>query len=204
MKRESILVWDWPVRIGHWLTVAAFAVCWLTSESESWRNLHTVAGTSLLAIASFRILWGFIGSRHARFKSFIGGPHAVVRYLLRLFDTQPEHTTGHNPAGGWAIVALLAGLLATTLSGLALHLELAGHWLEELHEGSAEMLLAVVAIHLLGVAVGSWRHRENLVRAMVNGRKPGKPEEAIENAAPLPAALLLAWVAACVWLVLHW
>lgn len=199
---HPILVWDLPVRLGHWLMVAAFALCWLTAESESLRLLHIAAGGVLLAAASFRIVWGWIGTPYARFRDFVHGPRAVKQYLASLLRLQPHNTLGHNPAGGWAIVGLLALGLGTALSGWAMYAELAGHWLEELHEGLASLMLTLVLIHVLGVISGSLLHQENLVSAMINGRKSGPAEAAITSPAYWASAVLLVWMTAVVfWLI---
>lgn len=196
---QKILIWDWPVRIGHWLMVGGFIIAWLTSESESFRLVHAWAGGVVLAVAAFRLIWGIVGSRHARFASFVRGPQAVIAYLSSLLRLQPTHHTGHNPAGGWAIVALLGFGILTGISGWANYNELGGHWLEELHEALAATMLTVVVVHLAGVFSGSLLHGENLVRAMLTGRKSGSPEEAIASARPLAAIVLLAWVVAAGW-----
>jgi cytochrome b len=196
---QKILIWDWPVRIGHWLMVGGFVIAWLTSESESFRLVHAWAGGIVLAVAAFRLLWGIVGSRHARFASFLRGPQAVIAYLSSLLRLQPAHHAGHNPAGGWASVALLGFGILTGISGWANYNELGSHWLEELHEGLAATMLTVVIVHLAGVFSGSLLHGENLVRAMLTGRKAGAPEEAIASARPLAAVALLAWVVAAGW-----
>ncbi|WP_131111513.1 cytochrome b/b6 domain-containing protein [Sulfuricystis thermophila] len=196
---EKILVWDWPVRIGHWLLVAAFAIAWLTSEGETWRLVHAYAGGTLVGVMLFRLLWGFLGSRHARFASFVRGPAAAFAYLKGLVTGQAMHTTGHNPAGGWAILLLIVLGLATGGTGWLIYNDWGGHWLEELHEGLANTMLIVVGVHIAGVIVGSLVHHENLVRAMFTGRKRGEPGEAIASARPLAAVALLGWVALCAW-----
>ena len=196
---QKILVWDWPVRLGHWLMVGGFIVAWLTSESETFRLLHVISGATVLAVAAFRLPWGFIGSRYARFVDFVRGPRAVRDYAAGLLKLEPAHHVGHNPAGGWAIVLLLGLGILTGLSGWANYNDIGGGFLEEVHEGLAVTMLAVVAIHVAGVLTGSLMHGENLVRAMLNGRKQGMPEEAIRSARPLAGALLLAWVAAAGW-----
>ena len=196
---QKILVWDWPVRIGHWLMVGGFVIAWLTSESETFRLLHVWAGSAVISVAAFRLIWGVIGTRHARFSSFVRGPRAVLAYLGSLLRLQPEHHTGHNPAGGWAIVALLALGVLTGASGWATYNELGGHWLEELHEGLAAAMLAVVLVHLAGVFSGSLLHGENLVRAMLTGRKTGEPGEAISSARPPADIALGAWVFTAGW-----
>ena len=196
---QKILVWDWPVRLGHWLMVGGFIVAWLTSESETFRLLHVISGATVLAVATFRLPWGFIGSRYARFVDFVRGPRAVKDYAAGLLKLEPAHHVGHNPAGGWAIVLLLGLGILTSLSGWANYNEIGGDFLEELHEGLAVTMLTVVFIHIAGVLSGSLMHGENLVRAMLNGRKLGMPGEAIRSARPLAGAVLLAWVAVAGW-----
>lgn len=196
---EKILVWDWPVRLGHWLLVGAFILAWLTSESESWRLVHAAAGGAVIGVILFRLLWGIIGTHHARFASFVRGPGAALCYLKGLATGRAPHTTGHNPAGAIAIVALLALGLATGATGWLIYNDLGGHWVEELHEGLAQAMLAVALVHVAGVAVGSLVHRENLVRAMLTGVKRGLPAEAIAGARPLAALLLFGWAGLCAW-----
>ena len=196
---QKILVWDWPVRLGHWLMVGGFIVAWLTSESETFRLLHVISGATVLAVATFRLPWGFIGSRYARFVDFVRGPRAVKNYAAGLLKLEPAHHVGHNPAGGWAIVLLLGLGILTGLSGWANYNDIGGGFLEEVHEGLAVTMLAVVAIHVAGVLSGSLMHGENLVRAMLNGRKQGMPGEATRSARPLAGAVLLAWVAVAGW-----
>ena len=196
---QKILVWDWPVRLGHWLMVGGFILAWLTSESETFRLLHVISGATVLAVATFRLPWGFIGSRYARFVDFVRGPRAVKNYAAGLLKLEPAHHVGHNPAGGWAIVLLLGLGILTGLSGWANYNDIGGGFLEELHEGLAVTMLTVVFIHIAGVLSGSLMHGENLVRAMLNGRKQGMPDEAIRSARPLAGALLLAWVAVAGW-----
>jgi cytochrome b len=196
---QKILVWDWPVRLGHWLMVGGFILAWLTSESETFRLLHVISGATVLAVATFRLPWGFIGSRYARFVDFVRGPRAVKNYAAGLLKLEPAHHVGHNPAGGWAIVLLLGLGILTGLSGWANYNEIGGDFLEELHEGLAVTMLTVVFIHIAGVLSGSLMHGENLVRAMLNGRKLGMPGEAIRSARPLAGAVLLAWVAVAGW-----
>ncbi len=198
---QKILVWDLPVRLGHWLMVGGFALAWLTGDSETFRLVHVFAGATVLAVATFRLPWGFIGSRYARFADFVRAPAAVRNYVLSLLRLQPAHHVGHNPAGGWAIVLLLGLAILTGLAGWATYSDLGGHWLEDVHEGLAAAMLTVVIVHVAGVLTGSLLHGENLVRAMVNGYRSGSPEAAIRSVRPLAAALLLVWVAlACWWI----
>jgi cytochrome b len=176
---RRVLVWDAPVRVFHWLLVACFAGAWLTSESERWQTVHVTLGYTVLGLVVFRLLWGLVGSRHARFSSFVRGPSAVRRYLASVVRGRPEHHAGHNPAGALAIVGLLGLAACVTATGWATYNEFGGHALEELHEGLAATMLALAGVHVAGVVAGSWAHRENLVAAMITGRKLGTPQEAI-------------------------
>lgn len=196
---QKILVWDWPVRIGHWLMAAGFALAWLTAESESFRLIHVFAGATVFAVAAFRLPWGLIGTRYARFADFVRGPQAVRAYMSSLFRLEPSHHVGHNPAGGWAIVLLIGLGLLTALAGWATYNELGGDLFEELHEGLATAMLIVIIVHLAGVVSGSVLHGENLVRAMLTGKKEGQPDAAIRSARPLAAIVLLAWIVLAGW-----
>lgn len=174
---QRIRVWDFPTRLFHWSLATSFTVAFVTAESERWRDIHVFAGYTLLGLITFRLVWGLIGSRHARFSDFVRGPAAVLRYLRSLLSSRPEHHVGHNPAGGLVIVLLLVLGLASGASGWATYNESGGEWLEELHEGLANAMLALVAVHLAGVAVASLIHRENLVKAMITGYKKLGPGE---------------------------
>lgn len=196
---NKILVWDWPVRIGHWLLVGAFALAWITGDSEEWRLVHAFAGGTVVGVILFRLLWGFFGTRHARFISFVRGPGAVLDYVFGLLRSDESKYAGHNAAGGWAIVALLMLGLLTGASGWLVYQDMGGEWLEEVHEALASGMLAVAALHVAGVVVSSLAHRENLVRAMFTGLKQGRPDEAIAGARPLVLVVLLGWVTVCAW-----
>jgi cytochrome b len=196
---NKILVWDWPVRLGHWLMVGGFALAWLTGDSETFRLVHVLAGATVVGVATFRLMWGFIGSRHARFSDFVRGPVAVKDYVFSLLRLEPAHHAGHNPAGGWAIVLLLGLGILTGLAGWVVYNDLGGHWLEELHEALAATMLTVVIIHVAGVISGSLVHGDNLIRAMLDGHKKGTPDEAIRSARPFSTAFLIAWVALAGW-----
>lgn len=197
---SSTLVWDAPVRIFHWLLVACFAGAWLTAESEHWRLVHVTLGYTMAGLVAFRLIWGLVGTRHARFASFVRGPRAVWAYLRSLTGPQPEHHTGHNPAGALAIVGLLGLIALTAASGFATYNELGGEWLEEFHEVAANGLLILVGVHVAGVIAGSVVHRENLVRSMFTGRKAVPPGEGIRRGWATLAALMLAAVLGFWWL----
>lgn len=199
-ETSRVLVWDLPVRVFHWLMVVSFALAWLTSESERWRLVHVTLGYTMAGLVAFRLVWGLVGSKPARFASFVRGPAAVKAYLASLRSGQPEHHTGHNPAGALAIVGLLGLTVLTTALGWATYNELGGEWLAEGHELAANTMIALVALHLLGVISGSLAHRENLARAMVTGRKAGQPQEAAERSWwPLGVLLLVAVLGFWAW-----
>jgi len=170
-----VRVWDPFVRLFHWGLVAAIAAAWLTAEEAE--RAHELVGWAVLVLVGLRLLWGGIGPRHARFDRFLRAPGAVVAYLRGLpHGTSPRHL-GHNPAGGAMALALIVVVAATGVSGWAMTTPmLGGEALEELHEGLANAMLALVALHVVGVIVSSLAHHENLVRAMLTGRKRAPAE----------------------------
>lgn len=197
---RKVLVWDAPVRVFHWLMVASFAGAWLTAESERLRLVHVSLGYTMAGLVVFRLIWGLIGTRHARFASFVRGPAAVKRYLSSILSRHPESHVGHNPAGALAIVALLALTLVLTASGWANYNEFGGPLVEDLHEVLANGMLLLVGLHVAAVAMSSWLHRENLVRAMLTGHKSARPQDGIRSAWRSVAALMLVGVLCFWWL----
>ncbi len=197
---RKVLVWDAPVRVFHWLMVASFAGAYLSAESERWRLAHVTLGYTMAGLVVFRILWGLVGTRYARFSSFVRGPRAIMGYLVAMLRGRPEHHVGHNPAGALAILLLLGLALAITVSGWATFNDVGGEWLGELHKGAANLMLAVVGVHVAGVLLASRLHHENLVGAMVSGRKPARPEDGVRSAWRSVAALMLVAVLGFWWL----
>lgn len=192
-----ILVWDLPTRVFHWLLVAAFALAYVTGEGERFMVMHGVAGYTVLGLIAFRLLWGIVGSRYARFRSFAFGPRAVLDYLASLIAGHAQRFVGHNPAGGWVIFALMALVAATSASGW-LMLGADGERFEDLHEALANATLALIALHVAGAVVSSWLHRENLVRAMVDGQKEGSADEGLSGSVWI-VGLVVAALAAAFW-----
>jgi len=196
----KIRIWDAPVRVFHWFLVFCFAGAYLTAESESWRLVHVTLGYTLGGLLAFRLVWGVVGTRYARFASFVRGPQAVLRYLKSIKAGQPEHHLGHNPAGALAIVLLMlmgAGLVAT---GYATYNDLGPGWLSELHEVLGNSMLLVVIGHLVGVVTASLQHRENLVRAMVTGFKTGPAEQGVRRNWTLIAVVMVLAILGFWWL----
>jgi cytochrome b len=177
-----ILVWDVPTRVFHWLLAGSFAGAFLTAESEMFRDVHVLLGYTMLGLIGFRLVWGLVGTRYARFSSFLFGPSKVVAYLKSLLTGSPQHYVGHNPAGSWVIYGLLLLGLLSGATGYAVYNQTGGEWLEELHEAAANTMLALVAAHVAGVLVSSLLHRENLVRAMINGYKTGEAGQGVRRA----------------------
>lgn len=176
-RGARILVWDLPVRVLHWLLAVSFAGAWLTAEADNWQLVHVTLGYTAAALACLRIAWGLVGTRHARFSSFVRGPRAIAAYLGSLLHGRPAHFTGHNPAGAVTVVLLLLLSIGAGVSGWAVYTQ--GEAYEEAHEAIATAMLAVVLLHIAGVVVSSWLHRENLIGAMITGYKRGDPSEGI-------------------------
>ena len=171
MQKSSIFVWDLPVRVFHWLLAISFTGAFLTAESERFRDLHVVLGYTVLGLLAFRLVWAFIGTRYARLSTFAFGPRDVIAYLRSLLTARPLHYVGHNPAGSWVIYLLVVLGLLTGATGYATYDDIGGEWLEDLHEGTANVMLTLVFVHIAGVLVSSLLHRENLVKAMLTGYK---------------------------------
>ena len=171
---RQVLVWDRFVRLFHWSLLLLIAGCWVTSDSG--KALHEAMGYAIGALIAMRLVWGLIGPRHARFADFVRGPRVVLAYLKALLRGQERRHLGHNPAGGAMIVALLAAVAATALTGWLQTTDLfwGSDMMEELHEIAANLILALAAFHVGGVLYESWRHRENLITAMIDGKKRAK------------------------------
>ncbi len=185
---KELKVWDPMVRLFHWGLLAAFVTAYITQEE--YYSLHLYAGYTVLGLISFRILWGLIGTRHARFTDFVYRPSRVVAFVKGHFSGSARRYLGHNPAGGYMILALLLCLAVVTISGVMLDAAenrtgpLSGFKLfyytdviDEVHEVSTNVCLGLIVLHVLGVIASSHLYRENLVRAMITGKKQLSPEK---------------------------
>lgn len=193
---QRMMVWDVPTRVFHWLLVASFLGAFLTAESERYRDIHVVFGYSLLGLIVFRLIWGFAGTRYARFRSFLFSPAEIIRYLTSMLKGRPAHYVGHNPAGSVAVFALLALGIMSGVSGLTVFQEVGGDAIEALHELVSYGMLGVVVLHVAGVLLGSVMHRENLLRAMITGYKSVQPDEGIRRTYVWLGVIMLAVVVA--------
>ena len=207
MNDNAYNVWDLPVRVFHWSLVVLIPLAWWTGEEGKF-DWHSWVGYSLLVLVVTRIIWGVVGSRHARFTDFLRGPGAIRGYL----KGEPAATPGHNPLGGWAVVALLSVLLLQAVSGLfnsddvlyngPLYYAASTGFRDtmgEVHEVAFDALVVLLVLHLVAVAYYQFRRRQPLVQAMLRGRAASK--EGREAPRPWWIAVLIAGVLA---LLLWW
>jgi cytochrome b len=187
-SNREIQVWDPALRLFHWSLAGSFLVAYLTEDD--WMTLHVYAGYLVGVLILLRLILGFVGSRHARFSDFVRTPREVLAYVKDAVRRRASRYIGHNPAGGVMVVALLISLVLTVVTGIALYGAedsagpLAGVWqgeqasevLEEIHEAGANITLFLVVLHLGGVLFTSLEQGENLVKAMITGRKKGLPQ----------------------------
>jgi cytochrome b len=209
-------VWDAPTRLFHWAIVLLVAFSYLCAQQE-WVQLHFLSGYAVLALLLFRLAWGFIGSETSRFRQFVRSPIAGLRHIAAFGKREPDTEIGHNAAGGWAVLAMLAALLVQAGTGLfsnddiaaqgplAHHVsKAASNWLTGLHAWSFWVLLALVAVHIAAIIAYAAVKRHDLVRAMVTGKKrlPANLRQP-RFASPVLAAGVLAVSAGMVWVLVR-
>ncbi|WGS52692.1 cytochrome b/b6 domain-containing protein [Paraburkholderia sp. D15] len=181
---RPVLVWDWPTRLFHWSVVLLVLGAYITIKLN-WMDWHVRIGETLLALVLFRLFWGCAGSETARFRHFLKSPAAALHHLRDLFRREPDVQVGHNPAGGWMVVLLLALLLTETLSGLYVYNDVAdvgplSAWMpavianaiETLHGVGWDALVVAVILHLSAIVLYALAKGHNLLRPMLTGRKP--------------------------------
>ncbi len=164
-------VWDPLVRLFHWSLVLGFVVAWFSANRAE--GLHTWVGYAAAGLILLRLAWGFLGSRYAKFGTFVRGPFGVLTYVFAIAKGNEARYIGHNPAGGAMVLALMAGIAALGVTGWMQFTDTwyGEDWVTNLHSLIAHGMLVLIVIHLGGVALASVRHRENLVRAMITGQK---------------------------------
>jgi cytochrome b len=178
-EKQAILVWDFPVRIFHWLLVLSFAGAWLTSESEAQQLIHYAFGYSACAIILFRIVWGIVGTRYARFSQFIKGPTATWQHIKSLLVGKQSLGPGHNPAGALVMISLVILILLIDLTGYWIVKDVLGGLMIGAHEAISNLAVGFVLLHVAAAIIMSFVQKENLVKSMFTGMKHGSPEQAI-------------------------
>lgn len=199
---KSVRVWDLPTRLFHWSLVILVTIAWFTGEGEGVAGaIHRYSGEAIAGLLIFRFAWGFSGGEHARFSSFAAPPGAIAAHIKELMSFRAERTLGHNPLGALASLALMATVALVVVTGLfsagdegpsgpfasTFQVDMA-----EIHEVLFRILQGLVVLHLTGVAVTSLASRENLVRAMVTGRKRRADDGRFRDAARATGAALVA------------
>lgn len=193
---SRVLIWDCPVRSFHLLFATGFLLSFAIAKFEGEHGelfpYHMMLGIVLGAMVALRVIWGLLGTRYARFSSLQLNPLELLRYLKTALSNRGPQYTGHNPASSYAILSMLALVGVLVASGLLM--TRGDEAAEEVHEIAAYLLLAIAAIHVLGVIWYSIRHRQNIALSMVTGYKVGEPHEAIRTARPLVALGFVAFV----------
>ena len=180
---RAVLVWDAPTRLFHWLVAVLVAAAYATWRLN-WMVWHGWVGEALLALLLFRLLWGFFGSETARFSRFLTSPRTALQHVRYALLREPDRQVGHNPAGGWVVVVLLALLLAETLTGLYVANDIAdegslteivpaavANAISAAHAILWDVLLALIAFHVLAIAAYAVAKGQNLLLPMITGTK---------------------------------
>jgi len=191
-RLASVKAWDPLVRIFHWSLVFFFLIAFVTEDD--WMNLHTWAGYAVSMLIAFRLIWGIIGTRNARFRSFVKSPRLVMHHLREMLSMNPPHYLGHNPVAAAMVVSLLVSVSLVAFSGVVLiaaegqgpladtfFAGASGEVMEDVHEFFANFTLLLVVGHVAGVVVSSMLEGENLARAMITGRKKARAQWADVN-----------------------
>lgn len=170
--RATQAVWSLGIRALHWALALSMITSFATHEGGGW--LHEWTGYVALAVAAVRVILGFAGQGRWRFSGFVRGAATTWNYARAVVGHSEARYLGHNPLGGWMVLALLADAIATGLTGWLYTTDRfwGMQWLEELHGVLGQALIPLLLLHVAGAIFTSWRHRENLVAAMVHGRKP--------------------------------
>ncbi|WP_454832403.1 cytochrome b/b6 domain-containing protein [Pseudoxanthomonas wuyuanensis] len=172
---RTLLVYDWPTRIFHWLFatffIAAFAISNLIDDDSAAFSLHMLAGLAMCGVILLRLVWSLIGTRHARLSDLVLGPAHLAAYFKGMFTGTTRRWTGHNPASSWAAVAMICLGIGLGITGYLMTAGPGSETLEDAHELMANAFLAVVLLHVGGLVAHALRHRDRLAASMVTGRK---------------------------------
>ncbi len=191
---NRVLIWDLPTRLFHWLLsggfIAAAFISLALGEHSPLFPYHAIIGLTIALMVCLRVIWGIAGTRYAKFGSFIFGPGAVIEYMKGTLVGGGKRYLGHNPGSALAIFALLALVLAMAVTGIMLGQ--GNESVKEFHEILAWVTVGFVVVHVLGVALHTIRHRENITLSMIHGQKHAAPSDAIASAKPIIAVIFLA------------
>jgi cytochrome b len=216
MTEEKRLVWDLPLRLFHWLLVVSMIASWITAElGFDWMQIHLWLGYGTIGMVVFRIIWGFIGPRHARFASFLSGPAGIWRYARGLAAGTMIQTAGHNPLGGISVIVMLVLVGFQTATGLFATDDIVwtGPWnpavsgatadrLTSLHHLNFNIILVAVSLHIMAIAFYFLVKKQNLVVAMLHGKKAVPEHEAISKSELVKALIVIVISAGLVyWLI---
>lgn len=194
MQKQSVLVWDFPVRVFHWLLMISFAGAWFTSEGEAQQMVHYAFGYSACALVIFRVIWGIVGTRYARFSEFIKGPTETMQHIKSFFTGNYQPGLGHNPAGALVMISLMILILLIGATGYWSVKEFLGEYMTGAHEAISNLALGFVVIHMVAAVIMSFLQKENLIKSMVTGEKQGISDQAIRYPMYLVGlGLLIAW-----------
>ena len=216
-KEYSIPIWDIPTRIFHWLLAALVILAFITGKiGGTAMKYHELSGFAVLSLVVFRLVWGFAGGQQSRFSSFVRGPVTVLRYASSLLRKDSAHYIGHNPLGGWSIIAMLISLLLQTGTGLfanddiltegpLFHLvsKQTSDWLTGMHHLNQKVLMVLVALHICAIMFYLFAKGENLLIPMITGRKTLEHQIESSYGSPIWALLLVVAVTAAAYIIIY-
>ena len=209
--KAAILVWDLPTRLFHWLLVVLLAASFVTAKTGgNAMQYHEWSGIMILALLVFRMIWGFVGSQPSRFKDFVKEPTAVWRYAMALFKGNSARYLGHNPLGGWSVLAMLLVLLLQACLGLFANDDIVtegplylwvskqtSDWLTGIHKLNQYLIMVLAVVHLLAVFFHYFVKHENLLKPMITGVKHWTGKDTAPTIAPIWLAAAVAVASGC-------
>ncbi len=216
-KITTIRVWDIPTRIFHWLLVVLVISAFITAKiGGTAMKYHELSGFAVLSLVAFRLVWGFVGGRQSRFSAFVKGPAAVFHYASSLLRKDSAPYVGHNPLGGWSIMAMLMSLLIQTATGLFANDDIltegplydlvskqTSDWLTGIHHLNQNVLLGLVGLHICAIMFYLVAKHENLLIAMITGKKTWGNEIESSYGSPLRALVLVVVVTAVAYFIIY-
>jgi cytochrome b len=214
---KRVLVWDLPTRLFHWSIAVLVVFCIATGKMGlDWLDVHMIGGYGVLSLVLFRLVWGFAGGRHARFASFVRGPVAVWRHIAGMLKRDAPRHLGHNPLGGWSVMAMLGAMLLQASTGLfasddiftegplyPLASKAASDMLTRIHRWNADAIIVLVTIHVLAIGFYLVIEHDNLIGPMITGRKNWRGTAPPAAANPLAAAVIAGICAGVVYLIVR-